>query len=92
MNSRVFKRPHEEIPSSQTILPETGFIRIPQIIGDPKADPPLPAIVPVSRSTLWNMVKEGRFPRPVKLGPRITVWRVEDVRAFIENAATSQES
>jgi prophage regulatory protein len=64
-------------------LPETGFLRLPQIIGDPKATPPLPARIPVSKSTWWVGVKSGRYPAPVKLGPRITAWRVEDVRALI---------
>lgn len=66
-------------------LPETGFLRLPQIIGNPKADPPIPALIPVSKSTWWNGVKEGRFPQPVKLGPRTTVWRVEGIRRVIES-------
>jgi prophage regulatory protein len=68
-------------------LPETGFLRLPQIIGDPKATPPLPARIPVSKSTWWAGVKAGRYPAPVKLGPRITAWRVEDVRALINAGA-----
>lgn len=66
-------------------LPETGYVRLPQIIGNPKATPPIPAIIPVSKSTWWNGVKEGRFPPSVKLGPRTTVWRVEDIRRLIES-------
>lgn len=65
-------------------LPETGFLRLPQIIGDPKAKPPIPPLYPVKKSCWWKGVKEGRFPAPVKLGPRITAWRVEDIRSFIE--------
>ncbi|MDO8938236.1 MAG: AlpA family phage regulatory protein [Methylicorpusculum sp.] len=65
-------------------LPETGYLRLAQIIGNPKADPPIPALIPVSKSTWWEGVKSGRFPPPVKLGPRITAWRVEDIRALIE--------
>jgi hypothetical protein len=53
-------------------LPETGFLRLRQIIGNPKAEPPVPAIIPVSKSTWWDGVKSGRFPQPIKLGPRIT--------------------
>ena len=64
-------------------LPETGFVRLPNIIGDTKADPPIPPIIPVSRSTWWAGVKSGRYPRPIKLGPRITAWRVEDIRELI---------
>lgn len=64
-------------------LPETGFLRLPQIIGDSKANPPIPALIPVGRTTWWAGVKSGRFPAPVKLGIQTRVWRVEDIRAFI---------
>jgi prophage regulatory protein len=64
-------------------LPETGYLRLPQIIGNPNAEPPIPAIIPVGKSTWWEGVKSGRFPKPVKLGPRITAWRVEDIRSLI---------
>ena len=68
-------------------LPGTGYIRLPQILGDTKANPPIPAIIPVSKSTWWDGVKIGRYPKPVKLGPRITAWRVEDIKALVANLA-----
>jgi hypothetical protein len=40
-----------------TQLPETGFVRLPQIIGNSKAG--IPAIIPVSNSTWWYGVKAG---------------------------------
>ena len=67
----------------KTTLPETGFVRLPNIIGDAKADPPIPPLYPVSKSTWWAGVRSGRYPKPVKLGPRITAWRVEDIRELI---------
>lgn len=67
-------------------LPETGFLRLPQIIGNPKADPPVPALIPVRKSCWWAGVKSGRFPQPIKLGSRVTVWRVEDIRKLIATA------
>lgn len=67
-------------------LPETGFVRLPNIIGDAKADPPIPPIIPVSKSTWWAGVKSGRYPQPVKLGPRITAWRVESIRELIRES------
>jgi predicted DNA-binding transcriptional regulator AlpA len=71
-------------------LPETGYVRLPQIIGNPKANPPISAVIPVSKSTWWNGIKDGRFPQSVKLGPRTTVWRVEDIRRLIESAGAMQ--
>ena len=64
-------------------LPETGYLRLPQILGNPKAKPPIPAIVPVSKSSWWAGCKSGRFPAPVKLGPRTTAWTVESIRDYI---------
>ena len=58
-------------------FPQTGFVRLSSILA-----PNGP--IPVGRSTWWAGVKSGRFPKPVKLGPRITAWRVEDIRALIE--------
>ena len=66
--------------SAPTKLPQTGFVRLPGILA-----PNGP--IPVSRSTWWAGIKDGRYPKPVKLGPRITAWRVEDIRALISQAA-----
>jgi prophage regulatory protein len=71
-------------------LPETGYLRIWQIIGKPATAtaPAIPAIIPVSKSTFWAGCRSGRYPAPVRtLGDRITAWRVEDIRALIEPAA-----
>lgn len=68
-------------------IPEIGYVRLRQIIGDPSADPPIPPIIPVSKSTWWAGVKSGRYPPPVRtLGLRIAAWRVEDIRALIDQA------
>lgn len=73
-------------------LPETGYLRLPQIIGNPNAEPPIPAIIPVGKSTWWAGVRSGRYPQPVKtLGPRITAWRVEDIRTLIERLDAKNE-
>ena len=68
-------------------LPATGFLRARQILGDRKAKPPIEPIIPVSAATWWAGVAAGRYPKPVKLGPNTTAWRVEDIRALIENLA-----
>ncbi len=61
--------------TNQKNLPETGFVRLPTIL----------KIYPIGRSTWWQGVKDGKFPKPVKLGQRTTAWRVEDIMALIEN-------
>lgn len=66
--------------SHNLLLPDTGFLRLSAILGP--AGP-----IPVSKSTWWEGVRSGRYPKPLKLGPRVTVWRVEDIRALIETGA-----
>jgi prophage regulatory protein len=68
-------------------LPLTGFVRIKQIVGDPNANPPIPPIYPVARSTWWQGVRDGRYPRPVQLSRRVTAWRVDDIRALLSKGA-----
>lgn len=58
-------------------LPSEGFVRLSQIL----------VVFPVSRSAWWAGVKSGRYPAPKKLGPHTTAWRVQDIRALIEQAA-----
>jgi prophage regulatory protein len=62
-------------------LPETGFLRIWQIVGNKKSN--TPALIPIGRTTFLNGVKSGKYPKPVKLGERTTAWKVEDIRALI---------
>lgn len=71
-------------------LPETGYLRLSQIIGKPATAgaPAIPALIPVSKSTWWSGVRTGRYPKPIKLGKRITAWRVEDILALIEKVCT----
>lgn len=70
-------------------LPQTGYLRLSQILGQPATpkSPAIPALIPISKSTWWAGVRSGRYPKPVKLGDRITAWRVEDIRALIERGA-----
>jgi len=72
-------------------LPETGFLRLADIVGKPATDitSATPGIIPISKSTWWAGVRSGRYPQPTRaLGERITAWRVEDIRALIERATT----
>lgn len=73
-----------QIMSDRFELPQTGFLRLKSIIA-----PNGP--IPVSKSTWWAGVKDGRFPPPVKLGERITVWRVEDIRDLLDNGVVRND-
>ena len=56
----------------QSIVAE-ALLRLPEVL----------RLVPVGKSTWWAGVKSGRYPKPIKLGPGITVWRSADVRALL---------
>lgn len=71
-------------------LPETGFLRVNQIIGNKKANPPIPPIIPVSKSAWWAGVQSGRYPKGLKLGSRTTAWRVEDIRTLVAELSQSE--
>lgn len=66
-------------------IPEFGFLRLSQIIGDPHANPPIAPIIPVKKSCWWAGVKSGRFPASVKSGTRLTMWRVSDIRDLVDS-------
>ena len=69
-------------------LPATGFLRISQIVGNPKSNPPIPPLIPICSASWWNGVRSGKYPKAVKIGPHTTAWRVEDIRELISKMAT----
>jgi len=71
-------------------LPTAGFIRLPSIIGNLNAKPPIPPLIPVSKSSWWAGVKSGIYPQPIKLGARSTAWKVEDIKELISQLGGKQ--
>ena len=63
-------------------LPESGLVRAKQLFGDAKNG--VPPILPICKASWWNGVKSGKYPAPIKLGPRTTCWRAEDIRRIAE--------
>jgi predicted DNA-binding transcriptional regulator AlpA len=68
----------------QTIRNETekkrGFLRLPQVL----------EILPISKSTWWKGIKEGRFPKPVKLTERTSAWLRADIDALCDQFIASR--
>jgi len=56
-----------------TSIPEIGFVRLPEVL----------AVIPIGKTSWWDGVKTGRFPKPVKLSTRCTAWRAEDIRELV---------
>jgi predicted DNA-binding transcriptional regulator AlpA len=64
------------------------YLRLSQIIGDKRGcNAP---IIPISKSSWWNGVRAGKYPKPHKLGPRTTVWLSEEVFALLGNGEATK--
>lgn len=66
----------------QLTIPETGFVRLAQIL----------MVIPLGKSSWWKGVKSGRFPKPVKLSERCTAWRAEEIHALIKQLSAQSET
>lgn len=60
-------------------LDEFAFMRLPEIL----------KVFPVSKSKWWEGVRIQRYPKSIKLGPRVTVWRKSDIRKLLESPENS---
>lgn len=68
-----------------------GFLRLTHIIGDRRKSPAVRGLIPISRSGWWAGVKAGRYPKPIKLSPRVTVWRAKDIFDLIQDCEKSND-
>jgi len=56
-------------------------------LADLASTPKKAGILPVSPATVWRWVREGKFPKPFKLGDSVTVWDAAAVEDFIAQCA-----
>lgn len=59
--------------NSAVELPREGFIRVGT----------LAKVLDVAVVTVWRWSAKGKLPQPVKLSERVTAWRAEEVRAWM---------
>lgn len=69
---------------SEIIPVEPRLLRLKHIIGDEKADPPITPIIPISKTAWWKGVAEGKYPQPIKLSEKVTVWRADEVQKLVD--------
>lgn len=50
--------------------------------------PDVIALTTLSRSTIYQMMSDKEFPRPIKLGKRAVAWRKTDITAWLESRKT----
>ncbi len=56
----------------------TLFIRMPELASGPNR----PGLLPVRANTIWRWARLGLFPKPVKLGPQVSAWRLSEIEAW----------
>jgi predicted DNA-binding transcriptional regulator AlpA len=56
-----------------------GLLRLPEVL----------RLIPVGKSTWWAGVASGRFPKPVKFPPRITMWRAAEIYSLINSTSNA---
>ncbi|MGV2948548.1 helix-turn-helix transcriptional regulator [Acinetobacter sp. AGC35] len=48
------------------------------------AKPERVGLLPVSEKTIWEWVRQGKFPKPIKVSANVTVWRLSEIQAWME--------
>jgi prophage regulatory protein len=61
-------------------------------IADIATTPTKAGILPVSPATIWRWVRDGKFPKPFKMGVGVTGWYADDVDAFIAGCANANSA
>lgn len=62
------------------VLPREGFVRLPVILH----------VLGIGKTFFYDGIAEGKYPKPIKIGLRTSVWRVEDIRAVIAKLASEE--
>lgn len=65
--------PADKLQQLRREMPQAGYIRQAGLL----------AIIPISSATLWRWVKAESFPNPIKLGARVTAWRIDAVTNWL---------
>ena len=58
-----------------TSIEDMAILRMPEVI----------RLVGLGRSTIYEMIAKGNFPRPVSLGRRAVGWIAGDIRNWLQN-------
>jgi len=58
------------------------FIRLPEVR----------RLTGVGSSFIYEKMADGEFPRSIKISPKLTVWRLDEILGWMETRARSQSS
>lgn len=63
-----------------TGLPDDAVIRLPEVL----------RLFPIGKSTWWEGIRNGVYPKPIELGPRARGWRLGDILTLIRERTSAQ--
>ncbi len=63
-------------------IPDFGFMRLPQVL----------QVIPVSRTTWYDGIREGRFPKGIKITGNIVGWKVSDIKNLVQKIEEEAEA
>jgi prophage regulatory protein len=67
------------VDNKKDVNASDALLRLPQVL----------ALFPVSRSAWYHGIAAGKYPQPIRLGPRTVAWRSSDIQILIERLATA---
>ena len=59
-------------------LNDLALMRLPQVL----------SVFPISKSSWWEGVASGHYPRPLRISKRIAVWRRADIYRLLESVTS----
>ena len=62
-------------------LPDSAYLRESQLVSSFSKE--ITGLLPFSSSTLWRKVSEGSFPKPYRIGARMTAWKIGEIRQWL---------
>jgi len=81
MKTNVRRKKKTQARSDPTTSPPPDrMLRVKQVLD----------LVPISRSAWWRGVKEGQYPKPYKIGPRVSVWSEKEIHSFMRRVLSGK--
>lgn len=59
------------------------LLRVKDIVGDRKNG--ITGYIPISKSSWLQGVRDGKYPQPIKIGPKTTCWYESDILDYMKN-------
>ena len=52
----------------------------------------LTEILSLGKSTIWGLMKEGKFPQSIKISQGVTAWNSKDIHRWVNEQSNKEEA